>query len=399
MAEQTALSTIDQQGLEQAFGVFNELSSRLTDAYSQLEQQVAALNLELARSRQGRLNERAQKEHLADQLGVLLEALPAAVVLIDVRDRVDRFNPAAEQLFPEVAWGRRWAEVQQDALAAETSPGSWRLKDGRRVNVSKRPLQDRGCILVLVDVSDQYRLQERVERQDRLGAMGEMAAQLAHQIRTPLSTAVLYAGQLAKGGLNEVQRGQFSDKLLAGLRHTETLVRDMLAFSRGGNFSSAAIALPGVIHTAVAGLAPRIAQLGADVSIDIDALSETRIRGNLDALAGAISNLVDNALDHAGGNAKIHIVGRHQPSAGTVYLTIEDDGPGLDPAVLPRIFDPFFTTRQRGTGLGLAVVQAVVLEHDGSIAAGASSLGGARFEIQLPALPPAAPTSLDARSN
>ena len=163
------------------------MSSRLTDAYSQLEQQVAALNLELARSRQGRLNERAQKEHLADQLGVLLEALPAAVVLIDVRDRVDRFNPAAEQLFPGVAWGRRWAEVQQDAVAAETSPGTWRLKDGRRVNVSKRPLQDRGCILVLVDVSDQCRLQERVERQDRLGAMGEMAARLAHEINQPLN--------------------------------------------------------------------------------------------------------------------------------------------------------------------------------------------------------------------
>ena len=399
MAEQAALSKTDQRGLEQAFGVFNELSSRLTDAYSQLEQQVATLNLELARSRQERLNERAQKEHLADQLGVLLEALPAAVVLIDVRDRVDRFNPAAEQLFPDVAWGRRWAEVQQDTVAAETSPGTWRLNDGRRVNVSQRPLQDRGRILVVVDVTDQHRLQERVERQDRLGAMGEMAAQLAHQIRTPLATAVLYAGQLAKGGLNEAQRCQFSDKLLAGLRHTETLLREMLAFSRGGNFSSTAIALPGAIHTALAGLAPRISQLGADVLIDIDALSNMQIRGNLDALAGAISNLVDNALDHAGANAKVHIVGRCQAACNVVRLTVEDDGPGLDPSILPRIFDPFFTTRERGTGLGLAVVQAVVLEHDGAIVAGASSLGGARFEIQLPALIPAAPTALDARSN
>ena len=69
-----------------------------------------------------------------------------------------------------------------------------------------------------------------------------------------------------------------------------------------------------------------------------------------------------------------------------VLLVFEDDGPGIDPSVLPRIFDPFFTTRERGTGLGLAVVQAVVLEHGGALRAGDSPLGGALFEIQLPLL-------------
>lgn len=385
MSEQSALSANDPQGLEHAFGVFNDLSARLTDAYGQLEQQVAGLHAELTRSRQDRLHERAQKEHLADQLGVLLEALPAAVVLIDVRDRVDRFNPAAEQLFPGVAWGRRWAEIQQEAVAAEPSPGDWCLGDGRRVSVSQRPLNDRGRILVGVDITDQRRLHERVERQDRLGAMGEMAAQLAHQVRTPLSTAVLYAGQLAKGGLNGDQRCQFSAKLLAGLRHTETLVGEMLAFSRGGNFSSAPIALRDVVRTAVAGLAPRVRQLEARLFIDIDELADSRVRGNLDALAGALSNLIDNALDHAGAQACVRVSGQLQ-AAGSVELLVEDNGPGIDPQVLSRIFDPFFTTRERGTGLGLAVVQAVVLEHDGSITAGTSALGGARFDIQLPAL-------------
>ena len=90
----------DTAGLVQAFGVFNDLSQRLTEAYTQLESRMAALTDELVTARRQRCNERAEKEHLADQLGVLLEALPAAVVLIDARDRVDRFNPAAEVLFP-----------------------------------------------------------------------------------------------------------------------------------------------------------------------------------------------------------------------------------------------------------------------------------------------------------
>lgn len=375
----------DPQELEHAFGVFNELSERLTTAYGQLEGRVAGLTRELARSRSERLAETAQKEHLADQLGVLLEALPAAIVLVDVRDRVDRFNPAAEQLFPGLAWGRRWSEVKNEVVAAEPAPGDWRLHDGRRVSVSQRPLNDRGRILVVVDMTDQRRMQERVERQDRLTAMGEMAAQLAHQVRTPLSTSVLYAGQLAKGNLSDEQRQQFGEKLLDGLRHTETLVRDMLAFSRGGSFSSSPIGVDDALSTALAGLQPRLRQLDARLELDLEYTEDCVIAGNLDALAGAFSNLIDNALNHGGEHVSIRVSAR-AATDGLLLLAFEDDGPGIDPVAMPRIFDPFFTTRERGTGLGLAVVQAVVLEHGGALRAADSSLGGARFEIRLPVL-------------
>ncbi len=384
------------QDLEQAFGVFNELSERLTTAYGQLETRVALLSEELASSRRERLSERAEKEHLADQLGVLLEALPAAVVLVDMRDRVDRFNPAAEQLFPELAWGRLWSEIKAEVVIAEPAPGDWQLRDGRRVNVSQRPLNDRGRILVVFDMTDQRRLQERVERQDRLSAMGEMAAQLAHQIRTPLATAVLYAGQLSKGSLSDAQRRQFSEKLLDGLRHTETLVREMLAFSRGGNFTTNPIQIDEALNTALAGLQPRLRQLRAGLHICLEDADCRCVVGNADALAGAFSNLIDNALNHGGEDVTISIsgscVGDEQ-----LLLVIEDDGPGIDPTAMARIFDPFFTTRERGTGLGLAVVQAVVLEHGGSLRAGRSAAGGARFEIQLPTCEMAAKSTVGNR--
>lgn len=371
--------------LSQAFGVFNELSERLTAAYTQLEGRVAALTDELALARRQRLTDRAEKAHLADQLGVLLEVLPAAVVLIDARDRVDRFNPAAEQLFPGLAWGRRWGEVKGEVVAAESSPGDWRLRDGRHASVSQRPLNDRGRILVMVDVTDQRRLQQRAERQDRLSSMGQMAAQLAHQVRTPLSTSVLYAGQLAKGTLTNDQRQGFSEKLLDGLRHTERLVSEMLAFSRGGDFSKQAIDFNAVIDTAVAGIQSRLRDRQAKLVFDFAATDATLIEGNLDALAGAVSNLLDNALNHGGEGVCLRIrLGR--VDATTLTCSIEDDGPGIDPTALPYLFDPFFTTRERGTGLGLAVVQAVVLEHRGTVTAGQSSNGGAVFQIQLPLL-------------
>jgi two-component system sensor histidine kinase FlrB len=379
---QPAANASSGDDLEQAFGVFNELSERLTAAYGQLEGQVATLSDELARSRRQRQHERAQKEHLADQLGVLLEALPAAVVLVDVRDRIDRFNPAAEALFPSLSWGRRWSEVCAEVVASESPTGDWALRDGRRVNVSRRPLNDRGQILVVVDMTEQHRLQERVERQDRLSAMGEMAAQLAHQIRTPLSSAVLYAGQVAKPTLTDEQRRQFGEKLMDGLRHTETLVREMLAFSRGGNFTARVMPISLALDTAIASLQPRLRQLRGGLQWDDRQAAGLMVSGNADALAGAFANLIDNAINQGGEDVTISIACDRR--ADHLQICFDDDGPGVEPSLAARIFDPFFTTRERGTGLGLAVVQAVILEHGGSVRAGKAPSGGARFEIQLP---------------
>lgn len=375
----TAVSA-DPKSLAEAFGVFNELSSRLTDAYGQLEARVADLTRELAESRAQREAELNEKELLADQLGVLLEAMPAAIVLVDGRDRVDRYNPAAESLFPSLSWGRRWSEVRDEALLNDHQSPEWQLRDGRNVNVSVRPLNDAGLFLVMVDVTETRRLQEQLHRRERLTAMGEMAAQLAHQIRTPLSAAMLYAGQLARADLGEPPRS-FVDKLRGQLRHTERLVADMLAFTRGGRFVPQAVDLVRVIRDASDQVMPRLAPLGAKITVD-NPLDEAGVLGNQDALTGAISALLNNALEHGGEDVSIHL--RLQETDDDFVLSISDDGPGIPEEIREHIFDPFFTTRERGTGLGLAVVQAVLLEHEGSVEYQPGNQSGVCFEIRLP---------------
>lgn len=378
--------------------VFDELSQRLAAGHAQLEQRVAALSAELAEARRERQRERQQKQHLADQFGVLLETLPAAVVLVDARDRVDRFNPAAEQLFPRLAWGRRWGEIFAESVAGEPAPGDWALHDGRHVSMSQRPLNDRGRVLVIIDVTEQRRLQAHAERQDRLAAMGQMAAQLAHQVRTPLSTCLLYAGQLNRPSLDEEMRGRFGAKLLEGLRHTENLVREMLAFSRGDCFSLAPTRVADLLETAVAALRPRVGRLSARLRVEAGDVAGRAFAGNLDALAGALCNLVDNALDHGGEGVHVSIAAIFADH-DSLSIRVDDDGPGVAPGVRERIFDPFFTTRERGTGLGLAVVQAVVLRHGGSLGLAESVLGGACFELQLPLLPAAVDAQPDEKEN
>lgn len=378
--------TRDPVQLLQAFTTFNELSERLTGAYAQLETRIADLSAQLTRSNDQRQQERHAKDRLAERLGGLLAALPAGVVLVDGRDRIDRFNPAAERMFPSLAWGRRWREVRGESVRSEAGRGDWLLGDGRRVSPTIQPLPERGQILVMLDVTEQRQLEERLERRDRLGAMGEMAAQLAHQIRTPLSSALLYAGHLVRPGLNERQRIDFAHKLVAGLRHTEHLVADMLAFTRGGKFLPQQLTVGELVCAAIDALLPRLQAQDVALEHAWEDHAGYRLLGNRDALTGILVNLLDNAMNHGDQGMRIGI--RASCGAdGQLRLAVADDGAGVAVDLRQRIFDPFFTTRERGTGLGLAVVQAVVLEHGGQVQVRDADMGGAEFLITLPPAP------------
>ena len=357
------------------------LSAELGITYAVLDARVAELAAQLARTHRARGRELAENRRLADRLQALLEALPAAVVLVDGRGRVDAFNPAAEGLFPTLAWGRRWPEVRDEQLAGVSDNDEWLLHDGRRLNVSCRPLGEAGQVLVLVDVTETHRLQAELERNERLGALGEMAAQLAHQVRTPLSAALLYAGQLGRDDLDGEQRRGFSDKLLARLRHTERLVADMLAYARGGRFLPEPVELNRLLREAADTLAPRLQAAGARLALSSEVEESALVLGNRDALGGALINLLDNALVHGREGLQVTL---GLSARGEGYcIRVCDDGDGVPEALRERIFDPFFTTRSGGTGLGLAVVRAVIDEHHGEIHCRPRTQG-ACFEILLP---------------
>lgn len=381
MTQALSIDGEKRAALTLAFEQFNQLSSQLTEAYSRLEERVADLNDELSHSRRARVSERVEKERLADRLSQLLEALPAAVVLVDHHGRIDRFNPAARELFPGLSWGRRWVEVRDEIVIGQGNGGEWLLADRRRVDVSRRPLADRGEILVLIDATDRRHLEDQLARQERLGAMGEMAAQLAHQIRTPLSAALLYAGQLARPELSPEHRRGFADKLAARLRHTEHLVADILAFARGGRFMPEPVDPISILHAAIDTVQPRLQVLGASIEFQAPEGREVcPVLGNRDALQGALINVLDNALVHGGAGVRIEV--RVEVLEQALCIVIHDNGPGIDEDQMPHIFDPFYTTKAQGTGLGLAVVQAVVLDHGGELAC--RNAQGGLFELTLP---------------
>ena len=364
----------DPQQLQEAFQAFNRMSSALEHSYRELEQQVAGLNRELAASRSERL-------HLADRLETLIEALPGAVLVLDAGGRVSECNPMAQALLGAPLVGEVWEAVRRRCFDAAGSDGhDIRLHDGRWIRISERPLDAAaGRILLVNEITETRRLTETLNRQQRLSAMGEMLAGLAQQLRTPLSTALLYASQLSATA-DAARQQQFGGRIVERLRHLERMVNDMLVFARGGQGGEAeAIPLGRLLATLEQHLEPQLA--GVDWQCDCRD-PEVPVQGDETALVGALANLVVNALQAAVESPVIRLEAARQ-DGGAVDIRISDNGPGIPAGLCERIFEPFFTTRSSGTGLGLAVVRATVAAHGGDIAVGT----GTTFSLRLPPAP------------
>jgi two-component system sensor histidine kinase FlrB len=314
----------------------------------------------------------------------VLDALPAGVVVLNGLGVVEGCNPAARSLFGADPTGTLWREVVAQRFRPRPDDGpDLSLADGRRVRVATGALDPLpGQVLLLQDVTATRALQDRLGQLERLSALGEMAARVAHQIRTPLASAILYAGALARPAADGPETGRFAGRLMQVLRQLEALVRDMLLFARQGSFEVEEVSLGELFEALRAQVAGRRASAGARVDLP-EAGDGVRLRCSRQALAGALANLVDNAWE-AGADTVTVSLGRAAPTR--LRIEVRDNGPGVPEAAAEKVFLPFFTTRPSGSGLGLAVVRAVVEAHGGSVALVSREGEGACFRVELPTL-------------
>ena len=377
----------DQKALElqRAFDVFNQVSQELTQAYETLQAKVESLTGELAVANGELRRQYQEKEALSERLSLLLDALPAGVVVLDGDALVSEANPAARSMFGEPVVGSNWPVVARQRLRSTDAPDEW-LLDERRVAIAESPLDSAGGKLLLVhDITVAHELKTRVERNQRLAAMGEMAASLAHQLRTPLATALLYSANLSQPDLAETARIRFAGKTAEQLKRLERLIQDVLLFARGEQIGRDVIRLASLIADVTQTMAPLCAEKGVRFRVT-DEAGDSMITGSRKALGGALLNLLENALQAC--------EGRGMPD-GEVWLDVtrndtkirigvRDTGVGIAPEAQARIFEPFFTTRGQGTGLGLAIALGVVRAHGGTIEVRSVPGEGSEFVMVLP---------------
>lgn len=362
--------------LEQAFELFNETSVQLTQSYESLQQQVSDLQMQLAKSDR-------EKRRVAERLSRLLSLLPAGVIALNEFNEITEMNPSAERILGADAMGRKWDVVVMNVFLTANDAGQLMTHDEQAYQLSETSLdQALGKILLIQDVTAARQLQDHINRHQRLHSMGEMAASLAHQIRTPLASALLYVSQMNSEHLDDRNRERFVGKALNSLRHLEGLVKDMLQYAKGGKGSDQRIELTHLIGRVKIAVENKVAQSQSFVEFD-SFMPGLAVTGDLDGLVTALENLINNAIDVVGSKAHIQI-SVNKIADSKVDIVVKDHGPGIEQSNLEKIFEPFYTSRAQGTGLGLAVVRAIAEAHNGQAWVKSIVGYGSSFGIRLP---------------
>ncbi|VUD56421.1 Sensor protein ZraS [Thalassocella blandensis] len=358
-----------KQSLEAAFAFFNETSAQLTSSYRMLEGRVKQLSEELDRVSDEKEAVHQKKDQLASRMQALLDFLPGGVIVLDSKGVIVEANPAAEDLLSYELKGQLWRKVIAACFAPKNDDGlEISTRSGKRISIATSSMQNDGQIILLTDQTETRRLQENLSRNERLSALGKMVSALAHQIRTPLSAAILYAGHLTNENLDNSKRSVFANKLFGRLQHMEKQVRDMLLFVKNE--------LPLNDIASLADLeidfrdAAEVALATSNSSCDWQNLHPNKtIKCHRDALISALMNLVNNGIQACEQSAQIKVIFDviERDEKQFARISVCDNGPGMNASALQEAQNLFVTTKPQGTGLGLSVVNSVARAHGGQL--------------------------------
>jgi two-component system sensor histidine kinase FlrB len=361
---------------------FATLTENLKTSYAELQTRVNDLTEALSDSRAARQQELAEKEQLANRLTALVDALPGGVLVLDQNHTIILANPVAADLLGEPLLNMNFLTVIGECAASMSRDGTQIvLRSGRRVSLSNQVHDGYGDQIVLItDITETYAAQAASHRDERLAAMGAMVARLAHQIRTPLASALLYLGAMERTQLDADDRQAINGKVRSRLKHLESLVNDSLQYVKGGESCAQDCSLFELLDALKASLAPVVEEKSCRW-IESRPQEDVQIVGNQEALLSALVAIAENAVQLNDG--AIITVSAATTAAG-LQIEITDNGTGISPDIIDHIFDPYYSTRPGGTGLGLALAAVIARNHEAELIATNLKTGGARFTLTLP---------------
>ena len=350
----------------------------------------------------------------------MLEGMVSAVAAIDAHDRIRSANAVFLKIFPQATIGisvhdkfapPEAAKMLEAATATRVTEATYRGRwtcpsespdcANRVYDIYSSPLAidgEQGQIITLVDVTEAAESEAVLRRTESLTAVGQAAAQVAHEIKNPLGSIRLGISMLRdslhdKEGLNTI------DLVERGIDHLNKLVVDVTQFSSQRDLKLTEVNLHELLEASLELVADRIREKSTPVEKHYN---REQLSGEWDEdqLRQVFVNLLANALDASEANAPITIStesvegsaqtdrqgnGHHPLSIQHLArVTIEDKGAGMDEETRARIYEPFFTTKKRGTGLGLAIVKQIIERHGGTLAVKSAPGQGTRFTIDLP---------------
>ncbi len=219
-------------------------------------------------------------------------------------------------------------------------------------------------------------------RRERLSALGEMAAKLAHQLRTPLAAALLYVGHLTRPHIDDNERIRLAEKAVARLQHLECLVADMLAFVKGAHGKISRFPVHEVLQDLGQIMEGQAVAQGLRFTL-LDEAADAQLEGDRQAVAGALTSLLENAFQASRPGMEVRMEVRVGGGPFVVFKVM-DQGEGIAEEARARLFDPFYTTRAEGSGLGLAIVKQAADAQEGWVEVESGRGAGTIFSLYLP---------------
>ena len=344
----------------------------------------------------------AHSERLSEEV---TRNMPAGLLVVNATGIIASANPAAEQALGIRTLGfRRYSEVLGE-VSELTMLIEACLADGqifrreqvehitpsgerRRLGVTISPIRKggekiTGVICLLSDLTELTALQQQIQLKENLAALGELSAGMAHEFKNALATISGYA-QMLRGEELTSEAADYANRILEQTRSITHVVTEFLKFARPLDIAAEPVELQGVVEKVIA----EVSEAMPTVQLSHEGTFES-VAGDEGLLRQALLNLARNAAQacaEAEGGGQVVIRGEtvRGEESGLQRVSILDNGPGIPDAALPKIFRPFYTTKADGTGLGLAVVQKIILQHGGQVDAQNRPEGGAAFLVTLP---------------
>jgi len=376
--------------LSEAFQNFSTVSKSLETSYGLLQDRVAYLTTELEKRNQQLKEALDEAEQNKDYLNAVLYNLEEAIVVVDPAGKVSLMNRSAEALLRTplaAAMGKPFAALNIRVTGEDSE--TLLEAGGKRyqVIISRSDVVDsagclRGRVILMKDITRLRELELRHERNQRLIAMGEMAAKLVHEIRNPLCSIELFSSMLEKE-LTTTAHKDLAHGISAGIGSLNNILSNMLFFARPNKSALKPIRLDTVIAEAIRLLEPMMASRKVTVATS---LVENELCGDAELLKQVLMNIMINAVQAMPQGGRIEVAMAQEPDSLSVRIT--DTGSGIARENLEKIFDPFFTTKDTGTGLGLVIASTIMQATGGYITATSEPGQGSTFSLHFPAEAP-----------
>jgi PAS domain S-box-containing protein len=371
----------DMQALAAAFREFSRTSEIMEESYRRLEQRIHDMDQELA----------AKNRELAlqsDYLNSILDSMSDGVIAVNVDGTVTAFNGAAAHVLgydSHEVIGRPFRDVFHREFTSPPGRSVMELRtsggDVVTVSESDRPMEDRdgrriGMVKVFQDLTELRALRKQVRRKERLAAVGEMAATVAHEIRNPLGGIRGFAALLARDLEGQEAPLRLVNKILTGARDLERVVNELLEYTRPVELHLRTVNASELVDAAAGFVEPN----GVNIRNSVDPSAE--VMADPDRMRQVFLNLLINAVQsmEPGGEVCVELEFVDEMAV----FCFSDSGCGMNREQLEQIFSPFYTTKEKGTGLGLAVASKLVEIHGGEIQAESTPGRGSIFRVRLP---------------